>query len=114
MAIGIYFGHTGLDIDKYTECMKRLKKAGAAHPTGRSYHSAFGPADQLMVFDVWTSQAAFDKFGKTLMPILKELGAEPAPPHIMQIHNVVKPPGARAKKRPPAKRAASKRRGNKR
>lgn len=114
MAIGIYFAHSGLDVDKYNECIKRLKKAGAAHPVGRSYHSAFGPADKLMIFDVWTSQAAFDKFGKTLMPILKELGAEPAPPSVMPIHNVIKPPVARAKKRAPAKRAAPKRRGKKR
>jgi hypothetical protein len=110
MAIGIYFGHTGLDVNKYNECMKRLKKAGAAHPTGRSYHSSFGPADKVMVFDVWTSQAAFDKFGKTLMPILEELGAQPGPPDIMQIHNVVKPPVARAKKGAPAKRGRAKRR----
>jgi hypothetical protein len=94
--------------------MKRLKKAGAAHPVGRSYHSSFGPADKLMVFDVWTSQAAFDKFGKTLMPILQQLGAEPGPPEIMQIHNVVKPPVVRAKKNAPAKRAGKKRRGKKR
>jgi hypothetical protein len=114
MAIGIYFGHTGLDVNKYKECMKRLKKAGAAHPIGRSYHSSFGPAHKLMVFDVWTSQAAFDKFGKTLMPILQQLGAEPGPPDIMQIHNVVKPPGVRATKGAPAKRGRAKRRGNKR
>ena len=114
MALGFYFGQSGLDVGKYNECIKRLKKAGAAHPAGRSYHSAFGPADKLMIFDVWTSQAAFDKFGKILMPILKELGAEPAPPSVMQIHNVIKPPAARAKKRAPAKRAAPKRRGKKR
>ena len=114
MAIGIYFGHTGLGIDKYNECMKRLKKAGAAHPVGRSYHSSFGPADKLMVFDVWTSQAAFDKFGKILMPILQELGADPAPPHIMPIHNVVKPPAAHAKKSAPAKRAGKNRRSKRR
>jgi hypothetical protein len=114
MAIGIYFAHSGLDIDTYNECIKRLKKAGAAHPVGRSYHSSFGSADQLMIFDVWTSQGAFDKFGKTLMPILKELGAEPAPPTVMHIHSVIKPPVARAKKRAPAKRPGAKRRAKKR
>ena len=114
MALGFYFGQSGLDVEKYNECIKRLKKAGAAHPAGRSYHSAFGPADKLMIFDVWTSQAAFDKFGKTLMPILEQLGAEPAPPSVMQIHNVIKPPAARAKKSAPARRTAPKRRGKKR
>jgi hypothetical protein len=114
MALGFYFGQSGLNIDRYNECIRRLKKAGAAHPAGRSYHSAFGPADKLMIFDVWTSQAAFDRFGKTLMPILKELGAEPAPPSVMQIRNVIKPPAAGAKKSAPVKRAAPKRRGKKR
>ena len=64
MALGIYFAQSGLDVDKYNECIKRLKKAGAGHPVGRSYHSSFGPADKLMIFDVWTSQAAFDKIGR--------------------------------------------------
>jgi hypothetical protein len=114
MALGFYFGQSGLDVETYNECIKRLKKAGAAHPAGRSYHSAFGPADKLMIFDVWTSQAAFDRFGKTLMPILQQLGAEPAPPSVMQIHNVVKPPAARAKKRALAKRAGTKRHGKRR
>ena len=111
MAIGIYFGRTGLNVDQYNECMRRLKKAGAAHPAGRSYHSSFGPADKVMVFDVWTSQAAFDKFGKTLMPILQQLGADPGPPDVMEIHNVVKPPVARSKKGAPVKHAGKKRRG---
>ncbi len=64
MALGIYFAQSGLDVEKYNECIKRLKKAGAAHPAGRSYHSCFGPPDKHMIFDVWTSQAAFDRFGK--------------------------------------------------
>jgi hypothetical protein len=109
MALGIYFAQSGLDVEKYNECIKRLKKAGTAHPAGRSYHSCFGPPDKLMIFDVWTSQAAFDRFGKTLMPILQQLGAEPGAPSVMQIHNVIKPPAARAKKRAPAKRAGAKR-----
>ena len=50
---------------KYDECIKLLRKAGAGNPAGRSYHASFGPKDELMVFDVWTSQAPFDKFGKT-------------------------------------------------
>ena len=113
MALGFYFGQSGLDVEKYNECIKRLKKAGAAHPAGRSYHSAFGPADKLMIFDVWTSQAAFDKFGKTLMPILQQLGVEPGQPTVMEIHKVVTPPAKRQKKRAPTRRA-TRRRGKKR
>jgi hypothetical protein len=45
-----------------------------------------------MVFDVWTSQAAFDKFGKTLMPILQQLGIDPGKPTVMPVHKVIVPP----------------------
>src|SRR5262247_279347 len=85
MAIGIYFSPAAMSAAQYDECIKRLRKAGAGNPAGRSYHSAFGPKDKLMVFDVWTSQSAFDKFGKTLMPILAELGLDPGTPTTMEI-----------------------------
>ena len=77
MAIGIYFAPAAMSAEKYDECIKLLRKAGAGNPSGRSYHASFGPKDKLMVFDVWTSQAAFHKFGKTLMPILQQIGMDP-------------------------------------
>src|SRR5437762_13789450 len=92
MAIGIYFSPAAMSAAKYDECIKLLKKAGAGNPPGRSYHAAFGPKDKLMVFDVWTSQAAFDKFGKTLMPILQQLGLDSGQPMVMPIHKVIVPP----------------------
>src|SRR5580700_3143024 len=104
MAIGVYFSPAAMSAAQYDECIKLLKKAGAGNPAGRSYHAAFGPQDKLMVFDVWTSQAAFDRFGKTLMPILQQLGLDPGQPSVLQIHKVVTPPARRPKKRAPAKR----------
>ena len=108
MAIGIYFAPAAMTAEKYDECIKKLKKAGAHHPAGRAYHASFGTSDKLSVFDVWTSQAAFDKFGKTLMPILEQLGVDPGQPSVMAIHKVITRPaaGPRASKRPSAKRAA--------
>jgi len=91
MAIGIYFAPAAMSAEKYDECIKALRKAGAGNPAGRSYHASFGTKDKLMVFDVWTSQSAFDKFGKTLMPILQALGVDPGQPSIMPIHKVVLP-----------------------
>ena len=102
MAIGIYFSAAGMSAAKYDECIKLLKKAGAGHPPGRSYHASFGPTDNLMVFDVWSSQAAFDKFGKTLMPILQQLGIDPGQPAVMPVHKVIVPA---PKVTPPAKKA---------
>jgi hypothetical protein len=117
MALGIYVALSGMTVDKYNECSKRLKQAGAAHPAGRSYHACFGPSDKLMVFDVWSSQAAFEQFGKTLLPILQQLGVDPGPVdvNVHEIHNIIKPPAKRpkAKKRasakPASKRASAKR-----
>ena len=114
MAIGVYFANSGLNAEKYAEGLKLLKKAGVGHPSGRSYHSSFGPVDKLMVFDVWTNQAAFERFGKILMPILRQLGVVSDPPQFLPIHNVIKPPAKMAKKRAPAKRPAVRRTGKKR
>jgi hypothetical protein len=128
MAIGVYVALSGMSTDKYRECTERLKQAGAAHPPGRSYHAAFGPPDKLAVFDVWSSQAAFDKFGQTLMPILQELGVDAGQLSVLEIHKVVKPPVARKAKskakskgkskskakKPAAARQAKRRRAKKR
>jgi hypothetical protein len=84
---------------KYDECIKALKKAGAGNPPGRTYHAAFGPKDKLMVFDVWTSQAAFEKFGKTLMPILKQIGLDAGQPAVMPMHKVILPAAKVASKK---------------
>jgi hypothetical protein len=115
MALGIYFAPAAMTAEKYDECIKRLNKAGARHPSGRTYHSCFGTADKLSVFDVWTSQAAFDKFGQTLMPILQEIGLDPGQPNVMEIHNVIVPPAkARPAKTPvkakPARKASVRKR----
>jgi hypothetical protein len=106
VAIGVYFAPPAVSADQYNEAVKRLKKAGAGHPTGRSYHTAFGASDKLMVFEVWTSQAAFERFGKTLMPILQDVGIDPGQPAVMPIHKVITPAAATraAKKRPAARR----------
>ena len=90
MAIGMYFHLKGMTAQKYGETLKKLDAAGAGAPKGRAYHAAFGPADSLMVFDVWNSQAEFDAFGATLVPILTELGVDPGQPDVVPIHNIIK------------------------
>src|SRR5262245_3965461 len=99
MAIGVYFAPAAMSAAKYDECVKLLRNAGAGNPAGRTYHASFGPDDKLMVFDVWTSQAAFDKFGKTLMPILQQLGIDPGQPSVMAVHRVIIPPAKAASSR---------------
>jgi hypothetical protein len=114
MAIGIYFAPAAFSAAQYGECITLLRKAGAAHPKGRTYHASFGPADKLMVFDIWTSQAAFDKFGQTLLPILQQLGVDVGKPQVMPVHKIIVPPAAKpaAKKRAakPSRRKGAKKR----
>ena len=111
MAIGIYFSPAAMSAEKYDECIKLLKRAGAGNPAGRSYHSAMGPKDKLTVFEVWTSPAAFDKFAKILMPILQQLGIDPGQPTIMPVHKVIVPT---AKVTSPSKQAKTSGRRQKR
>jgi hypothetical protein len=42
----------------------------------------------IHVFDVWDSMDQFQKFGETLVPILKELGVDPGQPQVTAVHNV--------------------------
>jgi len=106
MAIGVYFAPAAMSAAQYDECIKALRKAGAGNPAGRSYHAAFGPKDKLMVFDIWTSQSAFDKFGKTLMPVLQRLGIDTGQPNVMEVHKVIVPAPKVASPKKRAKKAA--------
>lgn len=89
MAIGIYFSPDRLTAELYAECIRKLEEHGAGKPPGRLYHACFGAPDKLSIFDVWDSQQSFDHFGRTLMPILAELGLDTAAPEVMPVHNVI-------------------------
>jgi hypothetical protein len=104
MAIGVYFAPAAMTTEKYEECIRLLRKAGAGNPSGRTYHAAFGPPDKLMVFDIWTSQSAFEKFGKTLMPILQQIGLDAGQPAVMPVHKIILPSKPAVKSALPRKR----------
>src|SRR5262245_15934123 len=82
---------------QYDDCIAQLKKAGAAHPAGRQYHACFVSDGKVQVFDVWTSQDAFNKFGEVLLPILQRMGVDPGQPMASNVHNVIVPPVKAAK-----------------
>jgi hypothetical protein len=77
-------------VEQYDECIKRLEDAGQGAPAGRLYHAAFVSGDGLHVFDVWESQEAFEAFGKTLVPIMAELGTDAGTPEVAEVHNAIK------------------------
>jgi hypothetical protein len=90
MALGIYFVHGGFTPEKYGEAIKKLEAAGAGSPKGRTYHVALESNGEIQVFDIWETQADFDAFGSTLVPILAELGVELKEPMVATIHNVIR------------------------
>jgi hypothetical protein len=89
MAIGLYITNNGFSPEKYAEAISRLEAAGAGAPAGRTLHVALETNGNIDVFDIWESQAAFEAFGATLMPILAELGVEPHEPMAAQVHNTI-------------------------
>jgi hypothetical protein len=89
MAIGIYFSDSNFTVEQYDQAIGKLEAAGAGAPEGRTFHVALETDGQINVFDIWDSQAAFDVFGETLMPILAELGAEPGTPMPAPVHNLI-------------------------
>ncbi len=89
MSVGYYFHSPSMSTGQYDEIMKRLDAAGASKPKGRSFHSAFSEGANVAIYDVWDSEADFEAFGATLMPILAEVGVDPGQPSVVPMHNVV-------------------------
>lgn len=89
MAIAIYFHPKSLSAEQYDEAIRELQAAGAANPAGRIHHSCFGPDADLMVYEVWESQQAFEDYGPVLMPILLKAGIDPGTPDVMPLHNLI-------------------------
>jgi hypothetical protein len=85
MAIAVYFNPEKMTLAKFNETHRRLTEAGAANPAGRIHHSCFGADGELMVYDIWESQEAFEAFGATLGPILAEVGINAGDPMVMPI-----------------------------
>jgi hypothetical protein len=89
MAIGVYFHSGSMTTAQYDEIISKLEHAGEGRPAGRISHCAFGPADDLMVFDVWENEQAFDEFGKVLMPILEQVGIKGEAPAVLAVHHMI-------------------------
>jgi hypothetical protein len=90
MALGMYFTPSSFTPARYDDTLKRLEEAGAGSPPGRLYHVAMEADGLIQVFDVWESETSFQAFGKTLLPIMKDLGADPGQPQASPVHNIIK------------------------
>jgi hypothetical protein len=89
MALGFYFAPKSFTKARYDDALKRLEAAGEGAPAGRLYHVALEAGGLIQVFDIWDSQESFAAFGKTLLPIMAELGADPGDPQVMPVYNVI-------------------------
>ena len=56
----------------------------------RTCHVALESDGAIQAFDIWESQADFDAFGPTLIPILGEFGVELKHPMVANVHNVIR------------------------
>lgn len=90
MALGMYFAPESFPPAAYDDAIKRLDEAGAGSPPGRLYHFAMETDGQIQVFDVWESEAQFQNFGATLLPILADVGVDPGQPQVSPVHNIIK------------------------
>jgi hypothetical protein len=90
MALGFYITGKGFTQDKYDTTLRQLEEAGAGAPNGRMSHVALETDGEIQVFDVWSSQADFDAFGETLLPILTAAGVEINEPMVARVHNEIK------------------------
>ena len=77
-----------MTLDTFEETHRRLGEAGLEDAAGRLHHSCFGEDGDLMVYDIWESQEAFEAFGAGLMPILADLGIDAGEPSIMAVHRL--------------------------
>jgi hypothetical protein len=83
------FTPKGMTAREYDLIISKLEEAGAGSPKGRLYHVCFGSSNDLRIVDVWDTPENFDEFGKTLMPILQEVGVDPGQPEVQVVHNII-------------------------
>jgi len=89
VAIVVKFEVSGMTAEKYDAVLQRLEAAGAGAPPGRLHHVSFGAQDNLQVIDVFDSPASLEAFGRTLEPILREVGIA-AVPQVLPAYRIIK------------------------
>ncbi len=89
MSILIRFAPQALTADQDDDVVRRLNEKGVSPAEGLEYEICYGSGDQMKVSQVWDNQAHLDEFPAGLMPILDEVGIDPGPPELHEVHNVI-------------------------
>jgi hypothetical protein len=96
MAIGVLFEFPGVTAAQYDGLTKKLTggrglRALSDWPVKGVLSHLAGPSPNgWRVVDVWESEAAFNKFGAVLMPLMAEFKFPQVQPQIFPIHNFIK------------------------
>ena len=95
MAIGVIFEFPGMTRAKYRQTAKKVLRGRrnrlSSWPVkGVLAHIAGPMPGGWRVVDVWTSRAAFKRFGKFLMPIMKDAGMRKVKPKIFPVAKFIK------------------------
>ncbi|HVT64892.1 MAG TPA: hypothetical protein VHD81_07050 [Mycobacteriales bacterium] len=88
MALAAYFHPEGMTLAQFSEIHAKLEAAGEGKNSHRLHHSCFGTDGDLMIYDIWDSEDAFQAFGAKLMPMLAEMGIT-VEPHVMPLHKLL-------------------------
>src|SRR5450432_3316526 len=70
----VQFSIPGMTAKQYDQAWEDLRDAGESHPIGLLHHVGGHQGSNWVVVEVWESAEAFNKYSKTLMPILGNLG----------------------------------------
>ncbi|HAH26082.1 MAG TPA: hypothetical protein DCL77_20365 [Prolixibacteraceae bacterium] len=82
----IQFNFPGMTERQYDQVWDEIRRAGHPSPAGLVHHICSFRDNNCLIFDVWESREAFDRFGKVLMPILYKLGVDEVNPKITPVH----------------------------
>ncbi|MCZ4510211.1 hypothetical protein O3Q52_18830 [Streptomyces sp. ActVer] len=96
MAIVVVLDMPGMTQAQYEQSAEKVAgrpgpvKSPADWPvSGLISHTAAPTGNGWLVVDVWESEEAFQQFGETLIPILRELGLDGVQPQTYPVFNVV-------------------------
>ena len=72
----VQFSIPGMTSKEYDQVWTELRNAGQSNPSGLHHHIGAQQGNNWLVVDVWDSADAFNRFGETLMPILRKVGID--------------------------------------
>jgi hypothetical protein len=78
VAILVRYTPQGMTPEQYDAVGRQLQEAGHWPPDGLLAHVAFGAGGGLHVSEVWESREQQERFGESLLPILREQGIDAA------------------------------------